>query len=310
MVSNVSTHSPPLRHADFKVVPLRHPWRTAAIVAVIIALALLTVSVVTNPKFQWPIVAQYMFHERILAGLQTTVLLTVVIMVLSSAIGTVAALMMISGSRMLSVPAFLFVWLFRGAPALVQLVIWYNLSLVFPRLGLWIPGVGTLFSVDTNSIMTPMLAAILALALHEAGYMAEIVRGGLRSVAHGQTEAAACLGMEPGAILRRIVLPQAMRMIIPPTGNETINLLKTTSLVSVIAVGDILYAAQSIYARTFETIPLLLVVTFWYLTVVSVMSVGQFYLERYFSREEHGHAPSALWLVLRHLSRFRRGVAT
>lgn len=275
------------------VAPLRHPIRWVAAVIVLCALAFLATSVVTNPEFQWPVVAKYLFHERILGGLVTTLILTVVVMVLATAIGTVAALMLLSPSKLLSVPAAVFVWIFRGAPALVQLMLWYNLSLLFKTVGLWIPGIGPIFSIDTNALMTPFTAAIIALSLHESGYMAEIIRGGLKSVNRGQTEAALCLGMPPSLLLRRIVLPQAMRMIIPPTGNETINLLKTTSLVSIIAVGDLLYAAQSIYARTFETIPLLIVVTIWYLAVVSIMSIGQYHLERHFSRDEARPAPDA-----------------
>lgn len=282
--SNVLTQS--VGMPVLTVAPLRHPLRWIAAAIVLCALAFLAASVITNPEFQWPIVAKYLFHERILAGLATTLILTVVVMVLATIIGTIAALMLLSQSKLLSVPAAVFVWIFRGAPALVQLILWYNLSLVFKTIGLWIPGIGTIFSIDTNTLMTPFTAAIIALSLHESGYMAEIIRGGLKSVNRGQTEAALCLGMPPSLLLRRIVLPQAMRMIIPPTGNETINLLKTTSLVSIIAVGDLLYAAQSIYARTFETIPLLIVVTTWYLVVVSIMSIGQYHLERHFSRDE------------------------
>ncbi len=199
-------------------------------------------------------------------------------------IGTVVAVMMLSPSALISVPARGFVWLFRGIPALVQLIIWYNLSIVVPEIALSIPGVGELFRISTNDIMTPLVAAVMALSLHEAGYMAEIVRAGLNSINKGQVEASACLGMKPLQILRRITLPQAMRLIIPPTGNETINLLKTTSLVSIIAVSDMLYSVQAIYARTFETIPLLLVATFWYLVIVSIMTVAQSFLERRFSQ--------------------------
>lgn len=154
--------------------------------------------------------------------------------------------------------------------------------------------------------MTPLVSATVALSLHESGYMAEIVRSGLKSVSKGQYEASSCLGMKSSMALRRIILPQAMRMIIPPTGNETINLLKTTSLVSIIAVSDLLYSAQSIYARTFETIPLLLVVSFWYLVVVSIMSIGQFYLERHFSRDEHRNSGSLTTTILSNLTKLRR----
>jgi polar amino acid transport system permease protein len=218
-------------------------------------------------------------------GLLVTLIVTAMVMVIAVILGTIAALMILSPSRLLSMPAKVFVWFFRGTPALVQLILWYNLALIVPRFELWLPGFGTIFSISTNDVMTPLVAAVVGLSLHESGYMAEIIRNGLQSVNQGQREAALCLGMKPSLLMRRIIIPQAMRVIIPPSGNETINLLKTTSLVSVVAVGDLLYSAQSIYARTFETIPLLLVVTFWYLVVVAIMSIGQFYLERYFSRD-------------------------
>ncbi|TPI10500.1 amino acid ABC transporter permease [Mesorhizobium sp. B4-1-3] len=288
------------------VVPLRHPWRLTAVVLVVVGVLLIVRSAIFNPNFQWPVVATYLFNPLIMNGLGQTISLTFIVMVLAIVGGTIAALMMLSPSKLLSIPAMAFVWLFRGTPALVQLILWYNLSLVIKNFSLWIPGYGTVFSVSTNDVMTPMVAAVVALSLHESGYMAEIVRGGLKSVNRGQGEAAACLGMSPGLSLRRIILPQAMRMIIPPTGNETINLLKTTSLVSIIAVGDLLYSAQSIYARTFETMPLLLVVTFWYLAVVSVMSVAQYYLERYYSRDETRHQGGALALVWKNVFRFRK----
>ena len=284
--------------ADLKVVPLRHPWRWAAVALVTVLMALLLRAIVDNPHLQWPVVASYLLNPIILRGLGLTVMLTVLIMFFASLVGMVVALMMLSPSRMLSAPAAGFIWWFRGSPALVQLILWYNLSLIFKTVTLWLPGIGTVFSIPMNTIMTPMVAAVVALSLHEAGYMAEIIRNGLKSVNRSQTEAALCLGMHPSLLLRRIIIPQAMRVIIPPTGNETINLLKTTSLVSIIAVGDLLYSAQAIYARTFETIPLLLVVTFWYLVVVSIMTIGQGYLERHFSRDEGGmaRAPRRGWL--------------
>ena len=271
---------------SLKVIPLRHPGRVVAAMLVAIAIAFLVRGAMTNPELQWPIVGKYLFHPLIIKGLWITIFLTFVVMLFATIMGMIAALMMMSSSKLLAIPARVFVWFFRGTPALVQLILWYNLAILVKEFGLWIPGIGTIFAVSTNDIMTPFVAATIALSLHESGYMAEIIRGGLISVNKGQTEAAACLGMKPSLLTRRIIIPQAMRMIIPPTGNETINLLKTTSLVSIIAVGDLLYSAQAIYARTFETIPLLIVVTFWYLVVVSIMSVGQTYLERYYGRED------------------------
>ncbi|MCX8568619.1 amino acid ABC transporter permease [Aminobacter sp. MET-1] len=272
--------------AKLKVVPLPHPFRLAAIMLVLSLLALAVRSAATNPKLQWPIAGSYLFNPLIMNGLLVTLIVTALVMVIAVILGTIAALMILSPSRLLSTPAKVFVWFFRGTPALVQLILWYNLALIVPRFELWLPGLGTIFSISTNDVMTPLVAAVVGLSLHESGYMAEIIRNGLQSVNQGQREAALCLGMKPSLLMRRIIIPQAMRVIIPPSGNETINLLKTTSLVSVVAVGDLLYSAQSIYARTFETIPLLLVVTFWYLVVVAIMSIGQFYLERHFSRDK------------------------
>ncbi|QWK81248.1 amino acid ABC transporter permease [Ochrobactrum sp. BTU1] len=291
---------------QLRIVPLRHTWRWLAVAVVLALVAAIIKSAVSNPEFQWPVVAHYLLNPLILNGLRTTILLTIVVMILATIGGTIAALMMMSPSKLLSVPAATFVWFFRGTPALVQLILWYNLSIVVKEVTVWLPWVGTLYSVSTNDIMTPLVSATVALSLHESGYMAEIVRSGLKSVSKGQYEASACLGMKPGMALRRIILPQAMRMIIPPTGNETINLLKTTSLVSIIAVSDLLYSAQSIYARTFETIPLLLVVSFWYLAVVSIMSVGQFYLERHFSRDEHRNTGGVAATILGNLTKLRR----
>lgn len=295
MISNLETpdaatlrraYQAPQGQSKFRVVPLRHPGRWIAVAFVLLVLGVILQAVVGNPNLQWPVFAKYLFHPVILEGLELTLVLTLVSMVFACVLGMIVALMMLSPSRLLSAPAMAFIWWFRGTPALVQLIFWYSLALMFPNIELWIPGLGTVFSVSTNTVMTPLTAAIIALSLHEAGYMAEIIRNGLQSVNKGQTEAALCLGMRPSLLLRRVVIPQAMRVIIPPTGNEAISLLKTTSLVSTIAVGDVLYSAQTIYARTFETIPLLLVVTFWYLVVVSIMTVGQGYLERYYSRDE------------------------
>ncbi|KAB2684187.1 amino acid ABC transporter permease [Brucella tritici] len=280
--------------AKLKVVPLPHPFRIVAMILVLSLLVLAIHSAATNPKLQWSIAGSYLFNPLIVNGLLVTLGVTAMVMVIAVILGTIAALMILSPSRLLSISAKVFVWFFRGTPALVQLILWYNLALIIPRFELWLPVFGTIFSISTNDVMTPIVAAIVGLSLHEAGYMAEIIRNGLQSVNQGQREAALCLGMKPSLLMRRIIIPQAMRVIIPPTGNETISLLKTTSLVSVVAVGDLLYSAQSIYARTFETIPLLIVVTAWYLAVVAIMSIGQFYLERHFSRDDSNRQGKSL----------------
>jgi polar amino acid transport system permease protein len=290
------------------VVPLKHParWVGSAIVLIIVFSVIKTL--ILNPAFQWDIVAKYLFSTTILKGIYTTIQLTSVIIVIAVIVGTLVAVMKLSPSKLLSLPATAFIWFFRGVPALVQLILWFNLSLVVRDISLTLPWIGTVFSVETNDFMTPFLSAVFGLAFHEASYIAEIVRAGIISVNEGQTEAGSTLGMHRTLILRRIILPQAMRLIIPPTGNTTISLLKTTSIVSVIAVTDVLYSAQIIYTRTFETIPLLLVVTFWYLVVVSVLSVGQYYLEQYFSKEEHDTATrSILQIFLDSVSFGKRG---
>ncbi|MDR3470396.1 MAG: amino acid ABC transporter permease [Devosia sp.] len=261
----------------------------------------------TNPVFAWDTAGGYIFHPSIMRGLGTTLVLTVAIMVAAIAVGTVIAIMRISASPVLRAFAGVYVWFFRGVPALIQLIFWYNLSLLVRVISLGLPFVGTVFSARTNDFMTPFVSAVVGLSLCEAGYMAEIIRAGIKSVPTGQSEAATGLGMSYGQILRRIILPQAMRFIVPPTGNEAINLLKMTSLVAFIAVDDLFYTAQSIYARTFETIPLLAVVAFWYLLIVTLMSIGQYFIERYYGRSEQRLA-SGLSLLLRIVLLGRRPV--
>jgi polar amino acid transport system permease protein len=273
---------------DLPVIPRRRYglW-IGTILSVILAVVVVR-AVASNPAFGWDIAFGYLFHPSIMRGLGTTILLTVVIMFWAIVVGTVIAIMRVSPSLILQAFASAYVWFFRGVPALIQLIFWYNLALVVREFSLTLPWFGTIFSIRTNDLMSPFVAAVVALSLCEAGYMAEIIRAGIRSVPPGQTEAAGSLGMRYSTILRRIVLPQAMRFVVPPTGNEAISLLKMTSLVTYIAVDDLFYAAQSIYARTFETIPLLLVVGFWYLLVVTIMSIGQFYIERYYGRSDQG----------------------
>lgn len=269
-----------------KVVPQRQYaiWIGTALALILAGFIIRAFAV--NPAFSWDVAYGYLFHPPILRGLWTTLLLTVLIMAAAIVIGTVVAIMRVSPSPILRAFGGVYVWFFRGVPALIQLIFWFNLSMLVREFSLTLPYFGTLFSIRTNDLMTPFLSAVVALSLCEAGYMAEIIRAGIRSVPSGQSEAASALGMPYRNILKRIVLPQAMRFVVPPTGNEAINLLKTTSLVTFIAVDDLFYSAQSIYARTFETIPLLIVVAFWYLAVVSIMSVGQHFLERHFGRSD------------------------
>ncbi len=265
-----------------RIVPLRHPWTWAASALALLVAALVFYSVATNPGFQWPVVAGYLFDRQILAGLLRTLELTVAAMLIGLVLGTTLAVMRLSPNKLLSTLSWLYIWFFRSVPVLVQLIFWYNFGALYSAFTLRVPFGPVLFSASTNAVITPMSAALAGLGLAQAAYTAEVVRAGIISVPSGQTRAAKALGMRPATILFRIVFPQAMRVIIPPVGNEVISMVKNTSLVSVIALAELLYTAQLIYARTYETIPLLIVASLWYLAVVSVLSAGQLFLERHY----------------------------
>jgi polar amino acid transport system permease protein len=265
-------------------VPVRHPGRWVATAVIVTMAASLAISVVTNDRFRWGVVREYMFSAPILDGVRLTLLLTVVAEALGIVIGVVLAVMRLSSNPILARGAWAYIWFFRGTPLLVQLIFWYNLSALYPEISFGIPFGPTFISGNANDLITPFAVAILGLGLNEGAYTAEIVRGGIAGIDRGQSEAAKALGITHMQTLRRIVLPQAMKLIVPPLGNQTILMLKTTSLVSVLALADLLYAAQAIYARTFQTMPLLIVVSLWYLAITSVLTVGQHYLERHFSR--------------------------
>jgi len=251
---------------------------------VALVLAAVIRSIATNPRFEWDVVGQYLTDSRILNGLVTTIELTALAMVIGIVLGVVLALMRLSPNALLSGASWVYIWLFRGTPVLVQILIWFNISALFPTIDLGIPFGPSFVHLNANDLITPFIAGMLALGLNEGAYMSEIVRAGIISVDEGQVEAAQALGMTRLQTMRRIVLPQSMRVIIPPTGNETISMLKTTSLVYVIAATDLLYAATLIYSVNYKVIPLLIVVSIWYLAVTSVLSVGQYYLERYYGR--------------------------
>jgi polar amino acid transport system permease protein len=277
-----------------ETVPLRHVGRTLAAVFVLLVVADLVHSMVTNKNFQWATVWHYLFYPQIMAGLGRTLILTVVGMTLAIVLGVILAACRLSENKVLQGVAGAYLWFFRGTPLLIQLIFWYNLSALYPRLGLSVPfGGPELFGAPTNSVLSLWTVALLGLALHESAYMAEIVRGGLLSVPKHQTEASAALGMNSLMSFHRIILPQALRVIVPPTGNEVIGMLKYSSLVSVIALPDLLYSAQMIYTQTFETIPLLIVVSFWYLVCTSILTVFQQRIERHYGRGVAGHQSTA-----------------
>jgi polar amino acid transport system permease protein len=251
---------------------------------VLLLVAMLIHSLATNPRFEWDVIGKYFTSSRVITGLVKTIELTVIAMAIGIAGGIVLAIMRLSPNPLVSRFSWTYIWLFRGTPVLVQLLFWGFISALYPRLSLGIPFGPEFVHGTANSFITPFVAAILGLGLNEAAYMAEIVRAGILSVDQGQSEAAEALGMTRMKAMRRVVLPQAMRVIVPPTGNETISMLKTTSLVSVLAFPELLYAVQLIYAVNYKTIPLLIVASMWYLILTSILTIGQYYVERYFAR--------------------------
>jgi polar amino acid transport system permease protein len=279
LLLNAMTESEPLQ-----VKPLRHPARTAFAVVVVALAAEFANAVATSQNFDFATVRQYLFSDIVLHGVVRTLYLTVLAMSIASVLGVFLALARLSASFVFKSFAGVYVWLFRGTPVLVQLILWFNLSLVIPQVTFKLYGTGLSHTVVTNSVVTPFNAAVLGLALNEAAYMAEIIRGGLLSVGRGQTEAALSLGMSTGRTIRRIVFPQAMRAIIPPAGNELITCLKTTALVSVISYNELLGTVQGIYSVNYKTLELLVVASFWYLACTTAFSIVQYYIERRYSR--------------------------
>jgi polar amino acid transport system permease protein len=273
--------------AAIDAVPLRHPWRWVAAIVIIILLGLFLYGAATNPAYSWSTYREYLFNERILLGVVHTLELTVLSMVLAIVLGILLSVMRLSGNPVFRAVSWVYLWIFRGTPIYVQLAFWGLIPVIYRKIQFGVPFFGpTFFHLDLQSLTIPFLLATLGLALNEAAYMAEIIRAGISSVPEGQMEASTALGMSWGMAMRRTVLPQAMRVIIPPTGNEVISMLKTTSLVTAVPYAFDLYsiATREIAARIFDPVPMLLVASTWYLIVTSILMVGQFYLERYFAR--------------------------
>jgi polar amino acid transport system permease protein len=269
--------------------------------------AVIVYSVVNNPRFQWGVVGDFLFDPRIVRGARVTLELTFLSMLIGIALGVILAVMRLSPSPLVSGLSSFYIWFFRGTPVLVQILFWQFVGALYPKISIGIPFGGHVFaSADANHLITPFVAGLLGLGLNEGAYMAEIVRAGILSVDEGQTEAAQSLGMRRVQTLRRVVLPQAMRVIIPPTGNETISMLKTSSLVSVIAYPELLYSAQIIYSQNFKTIPLLIVAAIWYLFFTTILSIGQYYIERHYARGTSGQVNRReLGRVMANAMRFR-----
>ncbi|MEU2223970.1 amino acid ABC transporter permease [Streptomyces sp. NPDC018347] len=257
-----------------RIVPQRRYGQWTAALVVLALLGFAVNSVLRNQAFQWDVVADYFTSGSVLRGLWLTLWLTAVVMVLGFALGTLLAAFRLSANPVLRAVSWGYVWLFRSIPILVQLLLWFNIGALYPQV----------FGVKTVNLLSPVAVAIVGLTLHEAAYAAEVVRGGILSVDRGQIEAAQALGLSRWRRWWRIVLPQAMRSIVPPAGNMLIGTLKGTSIVSVIAVNDLLFSTQLIYHRTYQVIPLLMVATLWYAVVTTVLGIGQTYVEKYYAR--------------------------
>ena len=274
-------------------VPVRYPgrWVSAAVVAVFAAMVVH--GLVTNENFGWPTVWKYLFTTPVVRGVGWTLLLTIAAMLIAVVLSLALAVMRDSSNPVMRTVSWTYVWFFRGTPVYTQLAFWGFLSVLYPMLALGIPFGPELLHFDTKTLFTAAWLAAIGLGLNEAAYLSEIVRAGLESVDHGQAEAAKALGMKDGTIMRRIVLPQAMRVIVPPTGNETISMLKTTSLVLALPfTRELQYATDAIGNRLYLSIPLLVVACIWYLAVTSILMVGQHYLERYYGRGFEPHGPT------------------
>ena len=277
------TKSPPAtaRQTKLNVVPVRHYGRGILAIVSTLALVSIVAGLWTNPNIRWPIVAEFLFSPAILKGLWSTLQISVVAMVLAVLLAVVIAVMRISPSRIVGGFAAAYVFIFRGVPMIVLLIFVGNLGLFFKDFAIGIPFTDlTLWSVPVKDVMTPFLASVVGLSLAGSGYMAEIVRGGLLSIGRGQHEAAKALGLNGNQALRYIVLPQALRVLLPPMGNELISMLKASAIVSVIAGGDLLTVALGISSVNFRTIEMLIVATIWYLVVITILSIAQYFVEK------------------------------
>ncbi len=301
-----SVSTPTERSADDVVaIPLRHPGRWISAALILLVLGLFLRSMWTNENVDHPTIAEFVFDPRILKGVVITIVMTALSMVVGSILAVALAVMRMSTNPVLRAVAFGYVWFFRGTPLLVQIIFWGYLGLLYQQIQLGVPLTDiTFFSANTNDLIPAFVGGLLALSLNEGAYAAEIVRAGLLSIDQGQREAAYSLGMGPGYTMRRIVLPQAMKVIIPPMGNETISMLKNTSLLMVIAVAELYTAASQISSQNLRQVELLVVACIWYLVMTTALSIPQYYLERRFGRGTARELPPTP------LQQFRGWIAT
>lgn len=268
-----------------RVVPRRHPGRWLVVILIVIVGLQAAQGVANNPNFHWDTYSTYLFSPFVLRGVGWTLLLTVISMAIAIPLALALVIMRENDNPILQGVAWFWVWFFRGTPIYTQLAFWGLFAVLFPTISVSIPFGPELLSVDSRWIVTPAVAAIAGLSFNETAYLSEIFRAGFRAIDRGQTEAAQAIGMTKAKIWTRILIPQAMRIIIPPTGNETIGVLKLTSLVLAVPFTlDLTFATNAIANRTYLPVPLLLVAATWYLLITSILMVGQYYLERYYGR--------------------------
>ncbi|MBT2534270.1 amino acid ABC transporter permease [Arthrobacter sp. ISL-48] len=278
-----------------KAVPVRHPGRWISAIIIVGVLVLFLQSLVTNTNYRWDVVGTYILDTKVVQGVGWTLLLTVASMVLAIVLAVLLAVMRQSDNPVLRYTSWLWVWFFRGTPVYTQLLFWGLVTVLYPAITIGIPFGPELFTYVLSDPSKGLIPAILGLGLNESAYLAEIFRAGLKSVDKGQTEAAEALGMSKGKIMWRIILPQAMRIIVPPTGNETVGMLKTTSLVLAVPFTlDLTFATNALANRIYLPIPLLIVAAFWYLLVTSILMVGQHYLEAYYGKGVDNLAPATI----------------
>ena len=275
----------PAPSVPIKAIKLRHPWRMVFAILLVVVFVSIVVDAALRPAYDWPAVGKYLFDRRISQAAVVTLQLTVYSMVIAIVLGVILAVMRLSPNPVVKSLAWFYLWIFRGTPVYVQLTIWGLISLIYSSIDIGIPFMDPWVSFSTNAALSTFTIAIIGLALNEAAYMAEIVRAGLLAVDSGQEEAATALGMSWSQTMTRVILPQSMRVIIPPTGNEVISMLKTTSLVTAVPFSFELFTrSRDISAETFNPIPLLIVASIWYLFFTSILMVGQYFLEKRFAR--------------------------
>ncbi|MDR6416609.1 amino acid ABC transporter permease [Pseudarthrobacter sulfonivorans] len=283
--TNPGSRAPATDYSGYPLVASKHPWRWVGTAAVALGVVAIAWSLATNPRWEWGVVAQWFTAQSVVNGLLETLKLTAISGLLGFVLGFILALMRLSASPLLVSVSWTFSWIFRSTPLLVQMLLWYNLGYLYEKISLGIPFTDVrFFEVQTTTLISQFAAAVLGLTLNQAAYSAEIIRGGILSVDQGQLEAAAALGIPAWRRSTRIVLPQAMRAILPTAFNEIIGLVKGTSIVYVLAYSELFYTVQVIYNRTQQVLPLLLVATLWYVVITSVLSVFQYYIERHYSK--------------------------